>query len=96
MLLGMLPIKSTTATYTERTIRKKSCLKIYYITHKNIFKFILKFYFLFEVSSPAIPPPPNENFKNSPFPLFFFPPFFGKSQLPPDFIEFKNPVPPPS
>ena len=39
--------------------------------------------------------PPNENFKNSPFSLFF-PLDFEKFQFPPDFVEFKNPVPPPS
>ena len=30
---------------------------IYYITHENSFKFILKFCFLFEVLSPAFFPP---------------------------------------
>ena len=49
------PTESTAATCTERTIRK-SCLN-YYITYENILKFILKFRFLFEVSSPAIFPP---------------------------------------
>ena len=44
-------IKSTAAAYTERTVKKKSCL-----THENLFKFILKFCFLFQVSSPAIFP----------------------------------------
>ena len=37
---------------------------------------------------------PNENFKNSPFPLFFSLLDFEKFQFPQDFIEFKNPVPP--
>ena len=54
------------------------------MTDENIFKFILKFYFLFEVSSPAIFPP----MKISKIPEMF--------QFLPDFVEFKNPVPPPS
>ena len=90
--LGMLPIKSTSA----RTIRKKSCLNDLLIKSENMFKIILKFCFLFEVSSPEIPP--NENFKNS-----FFPPFlpsfsipldFENFQIPPNFVQFKNLVPP--
>ena len=87
----MLPIKSTAATYTERTIRKLS-----YITHENIFKFILKFCFLFEVSSPAIFPPMKIS-KIPLSPLFLSPPLdFEKFQFPLDFFEFKNPVSPPS
>ena len=38
--------------------------------------------------------PPNENFKNSPSPLFFFPLDFEKFQFSLDFVEFKNPVTP--
>ena len=62
-----------------------------------ILKFILKFYFLFEVSSQAIFPPVIIS-KIPLSPLFFFPLDFEKFQLPPDLIEFKNPVPlrPPS
>ena len=90
--LGMLPIKSTSA----RTIRKKSCLNYLLIKSENMVKIILKFCFLFEVSSPEIPP--NENFKNS-----FFPPFlpsfsipldFENFQIPSNFVQFKNLVPP--
>ena len=37
--------------------------------------------------------PPNENFKNSPLPPLFLPPFdFEKFKFPPDFVEFENPV----
>ena len=39
--------------------------------------------------------PPNKNFKNFPFFLFFFPLDFEKFQSRVDFIEFKNLVPPP-
>ena len=44
---------------------------IYYITHENIFKSILKFCFLFEVSSPAIFP--IKNSKSPISPLFWSP-----------------------
>ena len=71
---------------------------IYYITHENIFKFIQKFCFLFKISSPAVFPP-NEISKIPLSLLFLSPPpppplDFEKFQFPPDFTEFKNPVPP--
>ena len=62
--------------------------------HKNSFKFILKFWFLFEVSSPAISPPVKIS-KTPLSSLFFSPLDFEKFQFPPDFVEFKNPVPAP-
>ena len=64
---------------------------IYHITHENIFKFILKFCFPFEISSSAIFP----IMKISKVPLspsFSSPIDIEKFQFPPDFVEFKNPV----
>ena len=67
--LGMLPIKSTAATYTERTWRKKSCLlnNLLYNSWKH---FKIHSEILFSVwSFISSNFPPNENFKNSSPPL---------------------------
>ena len=55
----------------------------------------MKFCFLFEVSSPAIPSP-NENLKNSPSPSFspLPPPWFWKISVPPGFCWLQKSSPP--
>ena len=92
--LGMLPIKSTSA----RTIRKKSCLNDLLIKSENMFKIILKFWFLFEVSSPEIPPQWKfQKFLFFPFsPLFFYPPWFWKCSGPPEFRSVQKSSPSPT
>ena len=64
---------------------------IYYIAHENIFKIIVKFCFVWSFISSNFP---QWKFQNFSFPHFFSFLDFEKFQLPPDFVEFKNPVPP--
>ena len=85
--------ESTAATYTERTIRKKSCLNnLFYNSRKHFYihSEILVSVWSF-ISSNF---PPNKNFKNSPFPLFFFPPWFWKISVPPRFCWVQKSRPP--
>ena len=70
--LGMLPIKSTAATYTERAIKKKSCLNN--LTYNSWKHFKIQSEILFSVwNFISNNFPRNENLKKSPFPLFFSP-----------------------
>ena len=72
--LGMLPVKSTAATYTQRTIRKKSCSNnLLYNSRKHFLNTFWNFVFCLKFHLQQFPPP-NENFKNSPFPHLFLPP----------------------
>ena len=81
--LGMPPIKSTAATYTKRSVRKTCCLNKLLYNWWKYFK--INSEILFSVCSLiSSSSPPIENFKNSPFPLFFFPLDFEKFQFPAD------------
>ena len=83
-------IKSTAATHIERTIRKKSCLNTLLYNSWKHFKIHsqILFYVWSFIAASNFPP-----MKLSKIPLFPF--LFKKFQFSPDFVEFKNPVPPP-